>query len=48
MKNELGRKLPRLTILTVLLVGGVAIAMPGTMAPIEAQSEKLMYVSGKV
>ena len=47
MKNELGRKLTSLTIMTVMLVGGVAIAMPGTMAPIEAPSEKLMYVSGE-
>ena len=45
MKNELGRKITSLTIMTIMLAGGMTIAAPSFMPEVEAQSTALMYVS---
>jgi len=44
MKNELGRKITSLTIMTIMVAGGVTFAVPGFM-PEAIADEKLMYVS---
>ena len=46
MKNELGRKLTSLTLMTIMFAGGMTIAAPSFM-PEAAASEKLMYVSAE-
>ena len=47
MKNELGRKITSLTIMAIMVAGGLTIAAPGFMPETEAQSTKLMYVSAE-
>ena len=46
MKNELGRKITSLTLMTIMFAGGMTIAAPSFMPEAEA-SEKLMYVSAE-
>ena len=47
MKNELGRKLTSLTIMAIMVAGGLTFAAPGFLPETEAQSERLMYVSSE-
>ena len=47
MKNELGRKLTSLTIMAIMVAGGLTIAAPSFMPETAAQSEKLMFVSAE-
>ena len=47
MKNELGRKITSLTIMAIMVAGGLTIAAPSFMPEVEAQSERLMYVSAE-
>ena len=47
MKNELGRKITSLTIMAIMVAGGLTIAAPEFMPETEAQSTKLMYVSAE-
>ena len=44
MKNELGRKITSLTIMTIMFAGGMTIAAP-EFIPEAAASDRLMYVS---
>ena len=44
MKNELGRKITSLTIMTIMVAGGLTLAAPGVMPEAEAQTNHL-YVS---
>ena len=44
MKNELGRKLTSLTIMSIMVAGGLTIAAP-SFAPEAAADERLMYIS---
>ncbi len=46
MKNELGRKITSLTLMTIMFAGGMTIAAPSFM-PEAAAEEKLMYVSAE-
>ena len=46
MKNELGRKITSLTIMTIMFAGGMTFAIPEVMPEAYAQ-EKLMYVSAE-
>ena len=46
MKNELGRKITSLTLMTIMFAGGMTIAAPSFM-PEAAADEKLMYVSAE-
>lgn len=47
MKNEIGRKLTSLTLLSILLVSGVTIAMPGAMPAAEAAHNANLFVSAE-
>ena len=44
MKNELGRKLTSLTLMTIMFAGGMTLAAPA-FAPEALAQERLMYVS---
>ena len=44
MKNELGRKITSLTLMTIMFAGGLTIAAPSFM-PEAVADEKLLYVS---
>ena len=44
MKNELGRKITSLTIMTIMFAGGMTIAAPGFL-PEVAADEDMLYVS---
>ena len=46
MKNELGRKITSLTLMTIMFAGGMTIAAPSFM-PEAAADERLMYVSAE-
>ena len=46
MKNELGRKITSLTLMTIMFAGGLTIAAPSFM-PEAAADERLMYVSAE-
>ena len=47
MKNELGRKITSLTIMAIMVAGGLTIAAPEFMPETQAQSERLMFVSAE-
>ena len=44
MKNELGRKITSLTLMTIMFAGGMTLAAPA-FAPEALADERLMYVS---
>ena len=44
MKNELGRKITSLTIMTIMFAGGMTIAAPGFLPEVEA-ADDMLYVS---
>jgi len=44
MKNELGRKITSLTIMTIMFAGGLTIAAPGFLPEVAAEDD-MMYVS---
>ena len=44
MKNELGRKITSLTLMTIMFAGGMTLAAPA-FAPEALAQERLMYVS---
>lgn len=46
MNNEIGRKLTSLTLMTIMLAGGMTIAAPSMMVP-EAQAAGALYVSAE-
>ena len=46
MKNELGRKLTSLTLMTIMFAGGMTIAAPSFM-PEAVADEKMLYVSAE-
>ena len=46
MKNELGRKITSLTIMTIMIAGGMTFAAPGMM-PVAAAENQLLYVSAE-
>ena len=46
MNNEIGRKLTSLTLMTIMLAGGMTIAAPSMMVP-EAQAAGSLYVSAE-
>ena len=46
MKNELGRKITSLTLMTIMFAGGMTFAIPEVMPEAYAQ-DKLMYVSAE-
>ena len=46
MKNELGRKITSLTLMTIMFAGGMTFAIP-EMMPEAAADEKLLYVSAE-
>ena len=41
MKNELGRKITSLTIMTIMVAGGLTFAVPGMMPGAEAGHNRL-------
>ena len=47
MKNELGRKITSLTLMTIMLVGGMVIAAPGMMPVAMADHNDTLYVSAE-
>ena len=47
MKNELGRKITSLTIMTIMVAGGMTFAIPEVMPEAAASDERLMYVSAE-
>ena len=46
MNNEIGRKLTSLTLMTIMLAGGMTIAAPSMMVP-EAAASGALYVSAE-
>ena len=46
MNNEIGRKITSLTLMTIMLAGGMTIAAPSMMVP-EAQAAGSLYVSAE-
>ena len=46
MNNELGRKITSLTIMTIMIAGGMTIAAPGMM-PVAAAENQLLFVSAE-
>ena len=46
MKNELGRKLTSLTLMTIMFAGGMTFAIP-EMMPEAVAEEKMLYVSAE-
>ena len=46
MNNEIGRKLTSLTLMTIMLAGGMTIAAPSMMVP-EAAAAGALYVSAE-
>ena len=46
MNNEIGRKLTSLTLMTIMLAGGMTIAAPSMMVP-EVQAAGALYVSAE-
>ena len=46
MNNEIGRKITSLTLMTIMLAGGMTIAAPSMMVP-EAQAAGALYVSAE-
>ena len=47
MKNELGRKITSLTIMTIMVAGGLTFAVPGMMPGAEADHTTYLYVSAE-
>ena len=47
MKNELGRKITSLTIMTIMVAGGLTFAVPGMMPGAEAGHNNYLYVSAE-
>ena len=47
MKNELGRKITSLTIMTIMVAGGLTFAVPGMMPGAEADHNSNLYVSAE-
>ena len=47
MKNELGRKITSLTIMTIMVAGGVTFAVPGMMPGAEADHTSYLFVSAE-
>ena len=46
MNNEIGRKLTSLTLMTIMLAGGMTIAAPSMMVP-EAAATGSLFVSAE-
>ena len=47
MKNELGRKITSLTIMTIMVAGGLTFAVPGMMPGAEADHTSYLFVSAE-
>ena len=47
MKNELGRKITSLTIMTIMVAGGLTFAVPGMMPGAEADHNQYLFVSAE-
>ena len=47
MKNELGRKITSLTIMTIMVAGGLTFAVPGMMPGAEADHTQYLFVSAE-
>ena len=47
MKNEIGRKITSLTIMTIMVAGGLTFAVPGMMPGAEAGHNQYLFVSAE-
>ena len=47
MNTELGRKITSLTIITIMVAGGVTFAVPGIMPGAEAHHNQYLFVSAE-
>ena len=47
MKNELGRKITSLTIMTIMVAGGLTFAVPSMMPGAEADHNSYLWVSAE-
>ena len=47
MNKELGRKITSLTIMTIMVAGGVTFAAPGMMPGAEAHHTQYLFVSAE-
>ncbi len=45
MKNEIGRKITSLTLMTIMIAGGLTFAIPGVMPAAHAQANANLFVS---
>ncbi|MEX1151847.1 MAG: hypothetical protein WEB28_07220, partial [Nitrosopumilaceae archaeon] len=45
MNNEIGRKITSLTLMTIMIAGGMTFALPGAMPVAHAQANANLFVS---
>ena len=47
MKNEIGRKLTSLTLMTIMFAGGMTFAIPGVLPAVNASHAANLFVSAE-